>query len=62
MDLGFRLSINSGALSISNCHIMTLLADLLKHVWALGKLVGLPHFSIVNSWGPLEPYNSYTPS
>lgn len=25
------------------------------HVWALGNLSGVPHCSIVNSWGPLEP-------
>jgi hypothetical protein len=31
------------------------------HVWALGKLSGEPHFSIVNNCGPLLPYNSLNP-
>lgn len=31
------------------------------HVCALGKLAGVPHFSIVNICGPFEPYNSLNP-
>lgn len=34
----------------------------LKHVCALGKLVGLPHFSIQNFLGPLLPRSASKPS
>lgn len=34
----------------------------LKQVWALGKLVGLPHFSMQNFLGPLLPLNASKPS
>uniref|UniRef100_A0A8W7PRG1 Uncharacterized protein n=1 Tax=Anopheles coluzzii TaxID=1518534 RepID=A0A8W7PRG1_ANOCL len=30
-------------------------------VWARGKLFTVPHFSIVNSCGPFEPYSSLNP-
>ena len=30
-------------------------------VWARGKLLGVPHFSMVNGWGPLLPYSSLKP-
>ena len=30
-------------------------------VWALGSWLGVPHFSMVKSWGPLLPYSSANP-
>lgn len=34
----------------------------LKQVWARGKLVGFPHFSIQNFLGPLLPLKASNPS
>lgn len=34
----------------------------LKHVCARGRLFGLPHFSIQNFRGPVEPRNAENPS
>lgn len=37
-------------------------SSLLKHVCALGRLFGFPHFSIQNFLGPIEPLNAENPS
>lgn len=37
-------------------------SSLLKHVCALGRLFGLPHFSIQNFLGPIDPLNAENPS
>lgn len=37
-------------------------ANLLKHVCALGKSSGFPHFSIVNRFNPLLPRSAANPS
>lgn len=37
-------------------------SNLLKQVWALGKLFGLPHFSMQNFLEPIEPLRAANPS